>query len=405
MSIRLSCPSCNTAFTVPAIPDHRRVPCPRCGDVFPVRGELVDQANSTSGETVSERQIVPPAPTVERPKGAPLFAIGLGILLVAGVLGGGIWLAFGTKHKEKSPENAPVPIVAAKPPAELAALGYLRADCNIVFAVQPGPLLDFAARTKQEPREVLARAGLPEGVRNTIEQLGVTLPQIDHVAGGLYLGEGEDALRLALVLVLNQPLTDEAEFLKSLKAKPIAGKKSRHDVVVGRFPLLLTRVSPTVWVFGLDDKDFDAVGRGYGPGGKQFRGGADGQPGVRTMIASVPPDAAIWVAANDERDWTQKPIVKLAGQSPEVKKLLPAVKDGRGGLIAMSFGEHPHLRLRVRTANDAIADRVRAYFTARAAETESATSSGSGAAAQFDAPFDAANNGKLLQRLLNDVER
>ncbi|VTS02607.1 : zinc_ribbon_5 [Gemmata massiliana] len=405
MSIRLSCPSCNTAFTLSAIPDHRRATCPRCGDVFPVRGELVEQTKGTSDETASELPIAPPTLTTERPKGASGFTIGLGVLLVAGVLGGGIWLAFGTKHKEKPPENAPAPIVAAKPPTELAALGYLRADCNIVFAVQPGPLLDFAARTKQEPREVLARAGLPEGVRNTIEQLGVTLPQIDHVAGGLYLGEGEDALRLALVLVLNQPLADETEFLKALKAKPIVGKKSRHDVVVGRFPLLLTRVSPTVWVFGLDDKDFDAVGRGYGPGGKQFRGGAEGQPGVQTVIASVPPDAAIWVAADDERDWTQKPLMKLAGQSPEMKKLLPAMKDGHGGLIAMSFGERPHLRLCVRTASDAVGDRVRAYFAARAAETESATSSGSGTAAQFDALFDASSSGKLLQRFLNGVER
>ena len=409
MSIRLSCPSCNTAFALPVLPEHRRATCPRCGDVFPVRGELVEQttgAAAGANQPQAERarvESLTPAP--ERPKTTPSLAIGLGILLGLGVLGGAIWFAFGARHNEKPIENAPAPVVAAKPPTELAALGYLRADCNIVFTVQPGPLLDFAARTKQEPREVLAQAGLPEAARNMIEQLGITLPQIDHIAGGLYLGEGEDALRLALVLVLKQPLADEATFLKALKAKPVAGKKSRHDVVVGRFPLLLARVSPTLWVFGLDEKDFDAVDKSYGPGGSQFRGGVEGQPGVRTMIASVPPEAAVWVAADDERDWTQKPIVRLMELSPEAKNWLPAMKGGRGGLVAVSFGERPHLRVRVRAANDATGDRVRAYFAARAAETESATSGGSGTAAQFDAPFDATNSGKLLQRFLSDAGR
>ena len=84
--------------------------------------------------------------------------------------------------------------------------------------------------------------------------------------------------------------------MKKLNAKPAAGKKPRHDVVVGKFPLLLTRVSPTVWVFGLDEPDFDAVDN-HGPGGVQFRAG------VRLMIAALPQEAAVWAAADDDRDW------------------------------------------------------------------------------------------------------
>ncbi len=58
----------------------------------------------------------------------------------------------------------------------------------------------------------------------------------------------------------------------------------------------MAKVSPTVWVFGMDEGDFSAVDRGgYGVGGTQFRG--SDSDGVRKMLASVPPDAAVWVLA------------------------------------------------------------------------------------------------------------
>ena len=162
---------------------------------------------------------------------------------------------------------------------------------------------------------------------------------------------------------------------------------------------MLARVSPTVWVFGLDEKDLAAADAGgSGPGGAQFR------PGVRAVFAAVPPDAAAWVAADDDRDWTQKPIVKLLGQSAEAKKWLPALKDARGGLVAVSLSEQPRMKVQVRAADDATAARVRAYFQQRAAEVEGSASGGSGPLAHFDAPFDAAG-GKLLQRFLSDAGR
>lgn len=400
MSIRLSCPSCNTALALPALPENRRAACPRCGDVFPVHSYTEQPDGATPAPTTGggpER--------VSRTAGEGRRMFGVFVAAVVGVLLAGLppfvvyWRA-----KNKPAPARPTPLVAtAKPPSQLAALGYLRADCNVAFAVQLGPLLAYAERTKQDPRAVLAQTGLPDAARTVIDQLGVELTQIDHIAGGVTLGEGEEALRLALVLVLKQPLADEDEFFKKLKAKPVAGKKERHDVVVGKFPLLLARVSPTVWVFGLDEKDFDAVDKNDGPGGTQFRGG------FRTMLAAVPLDAAVWVAADDDRDWTQKPIMKLAGQTAEAKKLLPAVKDGRGGLVAVSLGEQPRLKVHVRAVDDKTGDRARVYFAAQAKEVTGATSGGAAALAHFDAPFDApfdaTNSGKLLQRFLSDAGR
>jgi hypothetical protein len=290
--------------------------------------------------------------------------------------------------------------VNATPPTQLVGLGYLPAECNVVFAVQPGPLLAYATRTNQEPRELLTRVGIPAQVLAALDQLGLTLPQIDHIAGGV----GDKDLRVAFVLVLKQPLADEDQFLKKLQAKPAAGKKTRYAVDLAKLPLMLARVSPTVWVFGLNEEDFAPVDKGgFGPGGKQFRGSES--EGFRQMLGSVPPEAAVWVAADDDRDWTQKPVMNLLPLPPNAKKGLAALNSFRGGLFALSFGEQPRLRLFVRTADTATAERVRVYFQARAIETESATAGGDGVFALFDAPFDPATGRSTLQRFLSDATK
>lgn len=396
MSFRLSCPSCNHTFALPALPDHRRATCPRCGDVFPIR-TYTEEADGTAPEPA-------PAKLVDvRPGRPPALLIGVcAAMLLA--LAGLVWVFsdIGRGFRNMG-DDPPGRTPATQSATELNGLGYLRPSSNIVFAVRPGPLLSYAERTQQQPNAVLAQTGLPEPARGLLDQLGVPPAQIDHLAGGIELGEGENSLRLTLVLVLREALADEGAFLRALKAQPIGGKKSRHDVTLGRFPLLMERVSPTVWVFGLDDKDFAAIEGGHGPGGKQFRG--DERSGVRGFVAGLPQDAAVWAVADDEQDWTQKPIVKLAGNAPELKKWLPAVRDGRGGSLAVSLGEQPRVQLRVRAASATTGERVRAYFAARAAEVGSAKSDGEGAGAQFEAPFDPATTGKLLQRFLSDAGR
>lgn len=405
MSIRLSCPSCNHMFALPALPEHRRATCPRCGDVFPIRTyteEADDNNQRTKGEPETSRETA----STSRSWLGLSFAFGPPLLLVFGlVLVVCLIVAFKLSvPKVPVPQEPSDATAATATPWELSGLGYLRPSSNIVFAMRPGPLLSYAERTQQQPNAVLAQTGLPEPARGLLDQLGVPPAQIDHLAGGIELGEGENSLRLTLVLVLREALADEGAFLKALKAQPVGGKKSRHDVTLGRFPLLMERVSPTVWVFGLDDKDFTAIeGGGHGPGGKQFRG--DERSGVRGFVAGLPQDAAVWAVADDDQDWTQKPIVKLAANSPELKKWLPAVRDGRGGSLAVSLGEQPRVQLRVRATDAATGERVRAYFAARAAEVGSAKASGEGAGAQFEAPFDPATTGKLLQRFLSDAGR
>ena len=400
MSVRLSCPSCNTAFALDAVPADRRATCPRCGDVFPLRGELVESEDR--GQRREDRGQRPEDRAATKhgwSRRAPLVAVTLGLF------GVGVVLAFyfirGPKPKVE-PSADPGPRERILPPHRLTGLGYLPAECNVVFAVQPGPLLDYAAQTKQEPREFLTRAGVPVLVFTALDQVGLPLTQIDHIAGGIYLGSEGEELRVAIALVLSQPLADEDAFLKKLKAKPVPGKKDRYTVEVGKLPLSLAiaRVSPTVWVFGLNDKDFEAVEKGgYPLDGTQFR--SPGADGLRKMLGLVSNDAAVWGVAYDDRDWAQKPLVKLAAQSPEAKKWLPAVGGGRGGLFGFTFGGPPRIELFIRSADAATGERVNAYLQARAAEIESATGGGFELEAGFNAPFDPA----LLQRLLADAAK
>lgn len=390
MSVRLSCPSCNTAFALPALPDHRRAQCPRCGDVFPIHS-YTEQPDDGAPPAA------PPAPVVLARGRKPQVAFAAALLLLAA--GVAFWMLARELREQppSGPTEPPAPSATATSPAQLAGLGYLPAECNVVFAVQPGPLLAEADRTKQQPRDVLAQLGLPEQVLTALDGTGVPLAQIDHLAGGLYLNDpGDTELRVALVLVLRAPLANEDEFRAKLKARPVAGKPNRWAVELEKVPVspLLARVSPTVCVFGLADKDIAPAERGgFGPGALQF-------PNLRRVIDTVPADAAVWLAADDERDWAQKPLVKLLASGPEAKPVLTALASARGAMLAVSFGEKPRMAVQVRATDTATADRVRGYFAARAAETEGAKSEApSTTVARYEGPFDA----KLLKRMLGDL--
>jgi hypothetical protein len=323
---------------------------------------------------------------------------------VAG-LGAGLWVYYSrdTKPKDDSP---PAGVREAKSTSQLEGLGYLPADTNIAFALQPGPFLAYAVRTNQDPGELLIRAGLPGKVLGTLSDLGLTLPQIDHLAGGTTIGNKEVVeFRLTLVLVLHRPLADEDDFLRRLKRKPIAGKQ-RYEVELAGLPMLLARVSPTVWVFGLalnndlkeNLKNLAAVeAGGYGPGGKQFPAEL-----TEAIATRVPPDSAAWIATNAEH-WAEKPAVIFVAELLKKKEWLPAVAQGRSALAALSFGEQPRVRLFVRATDETTGQRVRDYFKSKA--TDMSRHGGAGELAMFDTPIDPANAYAIVQQFLGDVKK
>jgi hypothetical protein len=314
-----------------------------------------------------------------------LLGLGTGLLLT--YFRGG----FGSRP---DPGPEPPPSVAAVPPAELPGVGFLPADCNLVLAVQPGPLLAHAARTNQDPRELLLKAGVPEGVLAALDRFGLTLHQIDHIAAGTHQGDGALDLRFTLVLVLRRPPTDEEQFLRALGAEPdLKGKKNRYGTKVTG--LLLTRVSARQWVFGLDEKDLGPADRGGHPPGAGHL-----SAGLREMLTQrLPPEATVWVAADSDR-WATKPVVQQFGK----KEWLPVLARGQAAVVGLSFDDPPRMRVFVRCTDAETGEQLRAYFQAQAT-AEATRTGGAGEWALFDAPFDPQNGVRPLRQMLEGAGR
>jgi len=325
------------------------------------------------------------------------------LLVSLAIAGAGFGVAFWVMQRPvPAPTKPPRPEGEVLPPTQLEGLGYLSADTNIAFAVQPGAVEVYAKRTNQDARGLLINAGLPGELLNSLTNLGLTIPQIDSLVGGTSLGDAAFMVRFTLVLTLRAELKDEDEFLERLKAKPQAGGKEWYDVEVKGLPVtVVARVSPTIWVFGFDAKDLEAAARGgYGTGGRQLSNGL-----VTMLSQQVPADAAAWVATNDER-WLEKPGVKFLVENG-VKKAewLPALAHARGGMAALVLGEQPRLRLFVKVDDAATGKQVRDYFAKRAATDAKIKHGGEGESAFFDAPLDPANAFGTIQQFLRDVEK
>ncbi|MBY0514743.1 MAG: zinc-ribbon domain-containing protein [Gemmataceae bacterium] len=372
MTTRVSCPYCNTTFAPDAVLAGRRLECPRCGETFPYRGDGIPEAN---GSAVP----FPGRPESPKPRRSLVWPVGIAVAL--GLVGLGIGLYVANRPRPSQPQDAdPGPTATATPPAELAGLGYLPPDCNLVAAVQPGPLIAYCGRTNQDPRELLIQAGLPAGVFAFLDRAGIPFHQVGHVVAGSAVPDHVIEGRLTVVLVLRRPPADEDQFLDAVGAKKDPRGKPRYNVTLDvgfKLPLQLVRVSPAVWVLGWADADLAPAEGG---------GRSELNPGFREMIATrLPADAAVWVAADAAR-WDRKELVKAAAQWGGKADWLPAVAKVQGGVVGMSFGDEPRVRAFVRCADEPTGARLREYLQGKAAP--GAQAGGAGEWAMYDAPFD-----------------
>ena len=166
--VRLSCPSCNTSFALAELPADRRASCPRCGDIFPIRSW--EESGDRRQETGEKTQLGLPSTqysalsSSRRARGLwsvqRTVAVALAMGLVGLLAGLGVYYANGGFKSKPVPEPESLPLIAATPATQLIGLGYLPADTNIAFAVQPGPALAYAERVKQDSRELFTKAGI-----------------------------------------------------------------------------------------------------------------------------------------------------------------------------------------------------------------------------------------------------
>src|SRR5262245_48164937 len=171
--VRLSCPSCNTSFTLPELPADRRATCPRCGDVFPVRSFTVGPAVPAEPQTQTAGAAGPTRRDRARWSVQRAVAVALAMGLVGLLAGVGVYYARGGFRSNPAQEPELTPADVPTPATQLVGLGYLPADTGIAFALQPGPAIAYARRTNQDPRELITKAGIPRQMLEAIDQLGV----------------------------------------------------------------------------------------------------------------------------------------------------------------------------------------------------------------------------------------
>ncbi len=311
-----SCPVCNHAFE--AEPTARPA-CPRCGESFAVKG------HSPSVQPIMARDI---GPTVDlgrivRRRLIQSFVVSFLIIIV--LIAIAAW-----KLRPEKPLDPPIALPALNgavtQPEQLSGLKLLPAKCSVVFAVQPGPFLDYAEKTKRDPVKLLTDNRIPASALGTLAKAGITLQHIDHIVGGLYIPEKDEDLRIAFVLVLRQALDNEETFLDGLKAKK---GPTGYDVQFDKFTVRMKRASATEWVFGLNEQDLVPAG--------------SLSPEMRALIVEhLPKRSAVWVAATGER-WHEKPLVKLvANDSLERFSKINELSWG------YEFGDSPRLEMSVK---------------------------------------------------------
>jgi len=383
MTVRVTCPFCNTAFALADAPPSGRATCPRCLDSFPTRGRIDEVSTDAAPAILS----APLSPTPTR-----FLRRALAVVVALAVVGSGIGYFFSRSWSKPVPDPELAPSVATTSPADLHGLGYIPPGANVVFAVRPGPILDYAARTNQDVVPLLTSAGVPQSVLVALGRAGVALPQIDHVSGGALVPDADlGRLRLALVLVLRAPLADEPKFLEQLQARRVVrGGRTRYEVEFADAPLRLTKAAPVVWVFGWSDADLEAAETG---------GMTPLAPGLRESITDkVSADAAVWLATDDAR-WAEKESVQFLVARAGKKEWLPTMARGRAAVASLTLADAPRLQVCARCADTATAEQLRAFFGKTA--SAGVRSAGAGEWAMLDAPADSRAVFAPLKKLLD----
>jgi len=296
---------------------------------------------SENGVSALPIPIIPPSPA----KALRPIAILGGIFAVI-VITAGLYAIFRESEKPPSPEPPPKP-AATMPPAAVASLAYLPADTSVAFAVQPGPVRTYAERTKSDPKELLLQMGVPPRIFALLDQAGIKLDQIDHIAGGIVIAGDNPLPRMVFALSLLTPIAEEDTFLKSLKAQRFTTSTggTRWKVDIGALPSEMVRINERIYVISSDGKDLDRASSATGKGSGHL------PQGLRQSLEKLSPASVVWLATDNSR-WDDKPAVKLAAgllKEPDLPARLASI---RAVVIGVSLEPDPKMLGGVRSPDE-----------------------------------------------------
>lgn len=302
----LACPYCNAFVRVPAdLVAGQRLPCPRCGEVFPYRPRA--ENGSTVGQPVQATAVYPSAAgllTARRRR--PNWLIAVSVLgLMAVMAGVGLFWSLKTVPDRRGRDR--------KEP-----VGYLPSDCDLVLGVHVTKLLEASAGRDltRELDQTLAAAHLPPFQHWT----GLRWDEVDQAFLGVRL---TDRLLPRLIMVVQTRDTYDAEKLRAaLKVSRSVerGQKTLYRFQPGEaaFELELWCPSETILVVGLAaDNDLDAVPL------TPYSGVAHLPAWMQALLLDpTGKNAQAWVLAHSD-DWKKaldKSLLLLLARLPERDK-------------------------------------------------------------------------------------
>ena len=375
MPVRVTCPFCNTPFDLPAAPPSGRTACPRCGESVPVSSAA--ETTDAPAPVVAPGPISPPAKS-----GVPLAAISLGLTALIAVAFGVWWFtrppASGPTTAASKPDRPP----ATMPPAAVPVLKYLPRDSQIVVAVQPQQVVQYAARTGRPADQLFGQLGLPKSLLDKLSAAGFPPEALDHIAVGANVTDLA-GLGVTFVVSVRTPI-DEDRLRRDLKATVNPDRRDHWKADLGGVPVHVTRADAHTLLFAWKEAD---LGGAKAP----TDGFADLRPGVKESVEKLSLSSFAWLAT-DSTDWAKvKGVEAVAGLSGQ--KDLPKRLDGvRAAAVGLSFEPTVTLSVRVRLADAGKAKELAAAMGERFREAKGeAKAAGEWAEASipFDPPGDA----------------
>jgi hypothetical protein len=359
MPVSVTCPFCRSAFTLGEVPPARRSPCPNCGESVPV-----------SADSPAIASAVAPPPPVVKSSNLVFLSLGLTALIVAGFV---TWFYLGPK-----PPPAPPTVPASPPPTltprSLGGLKYIPKDAQVVAALQPAALWQYADRTGQNADALLAEIGVPKELLAQLRDAGAPPEAIQS----LVLAANADNLWAVVVLTLREPVRNEAKFREVLKVK---GQPPQAELAGVPVSLYTAEADEKTYLFALNEKEL--------AGAKSPTAGYEAlRPGLRESIDKVSPAAFAW-AATDAKDWAKLPILKFPLVAQRVPAELLTRLDGvRAAAVGVSLEPDLVLGVGVQMNDSTVARDQAEAMKAKLADLKGATTTASGEWAEATVPLD-----------------
>lgn len=387
MAERVACPYCNSVIDSVT----ERTVCPRCSESFITADaeHLPDDVMVSRPQSIATR-------LDERPTGFlhSRGAMAVSCALAVVILVVGLSLVRPWEPKPKSTSERPLPVVVS--PLGLSGLAYLPPSTNMIVAVQPMPLLAYAAISKTDPRKFLIDSGIPEPVFESLSKANISLDQVDHLVFGVSVRDDSLIPGLTVCLKFTRPLADESRFLAQLRAEKNSQQSKFGRTVYSvplRLPLLMTILDETTVLFGISSDDLAAFEKPHPLGGghllKDLRD---------AMTSRISPASFAWIAT-DSSTWWEKPAGKFALQIPDWKSKAEQLRPIRALAAGISLEPEPELRLGIRCADApstaSFQERLRSM-----GNSELSVIAGDEGWATLRTPFDP-NNGNLLSFVTN----